>query len=465
MFSQTSIGVDLQDHAIRMVCLKRSLVGTGATLLAQAVYPIEDFQTIEERLERISGLVNDFLSENSLTPTSVFLSIPRDKVIVRYLDLPSAVRENLKQSVGYQLEKYIPFPSGDICYDCQVVKQHRESDSLQVFLAAIKESEIDAYLSISTGLSISFSGIEPRSSAAANFFSSPLGFGEKEPFGIMFIGESFLELGIVESGFLSYTRRVSRGNETINLAEQVGREWRKAVQIVGDREAGLKIAVIGGESDAQLMTSVKEMLDGVKSLEISEPDLQETGIPSSSLIPAYGAALKGISQVPMDINLIPDARRKRPSKRGKYMISILGGMLILSVLAGFGGEVYQDRVYLNRLNAELAQLRVRFSKIQNLQKQLDGIEKHVEILNNFYGKDTSAIQILKELTTRIPKTAWVQRLDVSDGKIRIDGLASSSTELISLLDESNIFKNVAFVSSISRDRQGNERFRIKLDID
>lgn len=465
MFSQTSLGIDIQDHAVSMVCLKRSFTGSGSSLLAHRVCPIEDFKTTEGSIERISGLVKDFLNEKNITPTTVFLSIPREKVILRYLELPSAVRENLKQSVGYQLEKYIPFSAGDICYDCQVLKENRESESLRVLLGATKESEIDPYLSLANRLNISFSGIEPRSTAIANFFSSPLGFGEKETFGIIFIGEDSLELSVVESGFLSYTRRAARGNDTISLAEQIERGWSKGGQILGDREGGLKIAVIGGESDAQLITSVKETLDGEKTLEISNPDLREMGIPYSALIPAYGAALKGISQMPMDINLIPDARRRRPSKTGKYIMSILGGMLILSVLAWGGGKVFQDRVYVNRLNSELARLQVEVSKIQKIQKELTRIEARVALLDDFYGNDTSALKILRELTDRIPKTAWVERLEMSKGEVRIDGQASSSTELIALLDESNIFKNVAFVSSISRIGGGNERFRIKLQIE
>jgi Tfp pilus assembly protein PilN len=147
------------------------------------------------------------------------------------------------------------------------------------------------------------------------------------------------------------------------------------------------------------------------------------------------------------------------------MMSILGGMLILSVLAWSGGKVFQDRVYVNRLNSELAKLEVELSKIQNIQKELNRIEERIALLDDFYGNDPSALRILEELTDRIPKSAWVQRLDMSKGEVRIDGQASSSTELIALLDQSNIFKNVAFVSSISRIGGGNERFRIKLQIE
>jgi len=452
---QTSLGIDVQDHAVSMAYLKGSFSGNGARITAHAVYPLKPIQSIEEKMEQIGGLVRDFLIHNSISSTSVFLCVPRAMAILRYLELPSAVRENLKESIGYQMESYVPFSAAEVYYDCQATGKGTEK--MRVLLAAAKKGEIDPYLSLGTRLNVRFSGIEVRSTAVANYFLSQPDFREEKDLSFIYSGDGFLEVGVLKSGFLAYSRRYNREGPESRLAERVGKELFKTIQESGGGEGRLETILFGQESDAPFM----DALSGVEGLEVHRADLSKRGLPSPALIAAYGAALKGIMKLPMEINLMPDVLRKRPSKAGRYMLFGLTGVLILSALAWGSGNVFHQRLYVKRLNGEIQRLRVAVSEIEKIETQVKGIEGRILSLNSFYGDDLSVLEVLRELTVKIPKSAWIQSLTFSEGEVRIDGSADSSSELVSLLDASGMFEDVAFMSPISREAGGKERFRIK----
>lgn len=75
------------------------------------------------------------------------------------------------------------------------------------------------------------------------------------------------------------------------------------------------------------------------------------------------------------------------------------------------------------------------------------------------------LEVLKELSLRIPKNAWVRRLTISDGEVKMRGQAEVASELIPSLEGSPLFKDVTFLSSILRRGQSKkEFFRIGLKL-
>ena len=57
-----------------------------------------------------------------------------------------------------------------------------------------------------------------------------------------------------------------------------------------------------------------------------------------------------------------------------------------------------------------------------------------------------------------------EQFEFSDKGVQIEGDAESASELIPLLEISPLFKDVAFLSSITKSKDGKERFRIGLKI-
>jgi len=60
----------------------------------------------------------------------------------------------------------------------------------------------------------------------------------------------------------------------------------------------------------------------------------------------------------------------------------------------------------------------------------------------------------------MPQTAYITDFKLTGNKLGLYGMADSASELISILEESPLFMDVAFLSAIRNSREGKEIFRI-----
>jgi general secretion pathway protein L len=77
-----------------------------------------------------------------------------------------------------------------------------------------------------------------------------------------------------------------------------------------------------------------------------------------------------------------------------------------------------------------------------------------------------SLNILKELTTVLPKNTWLSRARITQTTVEIEGYAASATGLLPKLEASPLFKKAEFSSPTFRDTRMNaDRFNIKMEIE
>jgi len=456
---QTSLGIDIGRRSFSVAYLKASF--KGVRLAAHAVYPIEGERTAEEVVDLVGGLVRDFLKKNRISPTVVFLGIPRDAVILRYTELPLAVKENLRESLGYEMEKHIPFSPDEVHFDFQIMSEERESGKMRLALVAAKKTSVSPYLAVAERLGVGLSGIEISSTAVANFFAdNPNGEGEQDQ-AFLFLRHDNLELGLLKGGLLHYSRILKRPEGEGDDRAFISEGLKVLRKVWGDHRGRLKTVLCAPGAGAGFIN----FFEGDEGIEVCFPDLSKAGLPSSVMIPAYGLALKGLRDLPMEINLLPRELRKRPGKIGYYSMFLLAGLLILSAVAWGGGAVFKHKLTLENLDAELKKLGAEVTRIDRGKKACQRLVDRIDYLNTLRQGGTPILNVIKELSERIPESAWVSSLTFSDKGMELVGQAASSSELISLLDESPLFHDVVFLSAITKARDGKEKFRIGLKLE
>ena len=453
MLFQTSLGVDIQEGALCLVCLKAS--SRDVQLVAHAVYPLEEGVADEEKAKGISELIQGFLRENRISPTSMFLGIPRNTAILRYLEFPIAVKENLRESLGYELEKHVPFNPEDVYFDFQIISEDKTVGRLQLLLVVVKKQTLAPILDLARRLNVGISGVEISSTALANYFFRRREKGNVMSFIHMRGGD--LELGLVKDGMLWYSRHLSR-NDKLSAVISAALSRMRQDFVAGDDP--LDMVFCGMETDVPLLKA----LDGADGINIRLPDLSKAQIPSATVMTAYGLALKGIRKTSFNINLLPSGLRKKPSKFKFYAMFGLSLLMLLGGLAWGGGVFLQRQWALDRLEGEIQRLGSQLKKIERVKTEKQKIEDRIHYLNTLRRGGPPVLGVLKELSERIPEDAWVSRFNFSDKDVQIEGEATSASELIPLLEASPMFGGVAFLSAITRVRDGKERFRIGLSL-
>ncbi len=192
---------------------------------------------------------------------------------------------------------------------------------------------------------------------------------------------------------------------------------------------------------------------------------EKAGLQDPALLPAYGLALRGLRQTPMEIDLLPPELRKKASRVGMYCMFGLLGLMLLAGLGWGGGVIAQQRAAVKKLETEIKRLGTEIATIERKREGVKELETHIDYLVSLRRDRPVVLDILKELTQIIPENAWVRSLSFSGKDVQIEGYGDSASDLIPLLEASPLFRDVAFLARITKTKDGKDQFRIGLQLE
>ena len=328
------------EEVLSVVCLRASL--KGFRLAAQNAVPLEKEMPLEEKVSLVGQFVPEFLKENRIVPSMVFLGLPRHYAVLRYVHLPVAVKENLRDTLGYEMEKYVPFSTEEIHFDFQIIREDQETGMMRLLLVVVKKETLSLFLPMAKEMSAGISGIEVRATATANYFAGRAGGNGAHDSAFVHLNDTGLDVGFLEGGRLDYSKDVRLSSKDTDLPDLIAGELDLLKRRRMGEENGTLNAVLCAPEGERLV----ERLNGEGWLDVRLSDLSLTGLASCRAVPAYGLALKAFQKPPTDINLLPPQLRKRVSRAGYYVMFCLGVFLILSFVAWGGGQCFEVSVCL-----------------------------------------------------------------------------------------------------------------------
>ncbi len=166
--------------------------------------------------------------------------------------------------------------------------------------------------------------------------------------------------------------------------------------------------------------------------------------------------------LPIDLLAAPSESSKTSGQAWRWP-----AVFVLAVLAGAGLVGYAA---LDRQTQALARLEAMTEEVKTkalaVRKQMDLLEseraKHLALDQ----RKTLAPGVLgtwSELTRILPDTAWLETIRIDGDTVEITGYALSAAELVSLIEQSAMFKDAGLSSPVTQDdRVGAERFGVRL---
>jgi general secretion pathway protein L len=142
---QDSIGIEIKENEVVLAFLRQTF--KGVRLAAHSVYAVEDNMSKRELLEEIRSYISEFREENQIHTANLVMGLSNGEVILREIEYPMAVKENLQTTLIYDIDKYIPLPADEIYFDHQVIEEDRMNNQLKILLAVIKKRDCEPYLS------------------------------------------------------------------------------------------------------------------------------------------------------------------------------------------------------------------------------------------------------------------------------------------------------------------------------
>lgn len=404
------------------------------------------------------------ISELGASRTGITLSIPKAWTVIRAVELPSTVKDNISNVISYELDRLTPFSAEDAFYDFRIISEHKEK--LNVLIMATKTDLINPYITALEGKGITVNALTVNLSCICSLLnyidkSADSLFIEINENG--YEGALFLD-GIIKNVFTSSFEK----EDEKSRADMIINETEPLMDILRKEGKSSKITVLPNTDNKS--SALKELLKlrinmPVRILSETDIKLMPSGEHKGASYAAIGGVLESLWPKAKGLNLFT----KGLHERGKTPIS-LTIILILTIIAVWGlyiiAPLQIEEKRLKEIESRLTSMKEDVRKTEALKKEIDALSNENSTIETFKINRQMTLNIVKELTSILPRNAWLTRVRVTETAVEIEGFAASATELLPKIEASMYFKKAGFSSPTYFDaRMKADKFIMKAEIE
>ncbi len=418
-----------------------------------STYPDADFFA-----SSIALALNEFKVRN----VPLTLSIPKSWVITKVVEFPSTVKEDIFNVISYEMDRFTPFNSEDALYDFKIIDESDEK--IKVLLVATRSQLLKPYIESLANKGIIVQRITLNTSAVESIIN--YSFNQ--------ISYLYLEIGDkgYEGGFFLQSNPINfftgefRETDDKSRLLQLVEDIRYFINSNKKNDIYPQIYILFKDKGYNLKEGLKLALNmPFKVLNESDIKINFSVQKDSISYPAVGCALETLWQKSNGLNLLSNGQVIKKSKP-KALTILLLMILIFAGIIYTVAPLYIENKRIEDIDHQIAVRKDEVKRVEALKKEIEALQKDIATINGFKHDKQMTLNIVKEITTIIPKNAWLTRLRITDKTIEIEGYASSATELLPKLEASKFLQKVEFASPTFRDARMNaDRFNIKMEIE
>jgi Tfp pilus assembly protein PilN len=479
----TSVGLYVMSDRMILVRLRKVL--NNISLLAQEAYnlPLADEK---HALSGLTGWIPDDISEIAVKVASdsseqtlkqallalmphyrahkdaFYICLPQEQAVAQEITLPAAAESDLQQVLNYEIERYLPFRREEVYYD--YVRTSNKGDRITLMLFAVPKKTLAPLLGALASLGVKVQGVETTVTAMANlvlFCGGDTGEpaaavgghnGDLELVGVQNRNGSWRPMPELLFSYWLPESTLAPGARR-ELLQQCVKTAGKLFSWGAGREA--LVAAHGEASGGEdLVLAGNRKLGG--SLQIDH----------ASVLPALGAALRGLRETSFAGNLLL-AEVKDGQRPGvlTYVNAALAVLLVLGLFAWAATYPIKDELRLRQLQAEMEKLEPSVAALRREEEALKKARMEQLFFTALDQRRGEVLRVLDELTNVVPASAYLSNLRYRAGSIEVQGSAENASGLIPLLERSPLFENVGFNAPSNRGRDNRETFSLRAELE
>ncbi len=379
----------------------------------------------EEGNKALSGALQQW--KKNYAPSGVVVGLSLQLFTCKLLDMPAMNREDMRRALVFELEKHLPLAVDEYLFDFLMV---RTGKGLKTLVFAIKKDAVIAVMKL-----ISDAGMEVLSVRCRimDVLNSMMGISsEKNMKGIFVLAtDDGYEITGLEDSLPVSMKRIPAAADLAETLEVFRASYPGKVYCSGPVD--------------QL---VAERFSMTKS-QITVPN---------ALIFSF------VRKTRLNLEFIPQDFIKQKKDLYPYLIGgLAAAALFLYLFTGFVAY-YKDVRTLRRIESRIETIKTKASGVIEARRKLEALQDDRNTLLAFQNRSNMAIRVLKDLTKVVPDNAWIINLVVDEkGLVEIEGFSRKTSDLVTALDKSKLFKDIAFAAPIL-SRDGEERFSLKFEV-
>jgi Tfp pilus assembly protein PilN len=475
-FTKLALGIDCGEGAITLTALGRRLRRFTVIDQLRLTHPLGEDAGVQ---------VAAFLDRHRLREARAIACLPRDAVLVRFLDLPVEAEPQLAKVIGYQLSALHPFKDEQVYWDCKVVEHEPKAKQISAMVVLAESSRVNLYRQMLQELGLRLSGLTLGAAAVARL-AKPL----LPPTTLIVNGRSSdAELLSFRQGNLCATQSIAV-EPSASARERFEREWHRALAALPISDPATLPWFVCGSVPAPF----SDLLQGASPL--PAPKLNLTFHPVSPVLgarpdpaiaaegsararlegdatsshgsagfdwPSLAAAYLGLLRDTSSfINLLPSPERWLPQRTVPLPAYGLGAtaMLLALTLAAHGW--IERALYGRALDRQMLRLAVPAQRVKQQEQATGALENRAAVLGALQASNWQKLRLLEELTKLLPDGTWLEELHMDEDTVEINGFSDRAADLVPPLENSRYFTQVEFAAPITRDVKSKEVFRIRM---
>ena len=251
---------------------KISIDWGSSALKVVSAYKFKDSYFITDFLYQglqgnFSEVLSKFCRGKSFLSPDIILSLDGSSTLVRVVDFPRMDKKMVRQSLSYELPKYIPFSAEEAYFDFSILNNaETKSESFKLLIVSARKDFVEEKIRIleEAGLiplKITLSPIS-LSNAFLKFFPQ-----EDCPVGLLDLGYSSSLITVVYNGNIHLSRQIKKGAKNIleSLSNILGKPIKNFKDLVASqRDISLELL---SEVCSDLIEEVKLSLDYLETKE------------------------------------------------------------------------------------------------------------------------------------------------------------------------------------------------------
>jgi Tfp pilus assembly protein PilN len=401
-------------------------------------------------------------AELKAVKSPITLCLPKAWVIIKTVDYPVSILENLSEVMASELDRITPFTNDSAYFDFKIIRE--EAGRVFILVAAVRTSRIDPYLKTLRengakvqGVTVDLLGLNTLLRFHRQPKASLLVELEKDRFeGILVLPDTGVEV------FAGSFGEGSEQNRYDQLRE--GLDGLFPFLNVGESQKVDTLFYFKEKNPA-----LKELIKLQSTASVSFLEESDLGIgllreSGQTAYAAVGGLLEALWTKSWGLNMLLKGAHQK--SKIPWVLTLL---LILSLAFLVGlywmTPVETETKKLEYLDQQIALKKAEAKKVDSLKEEINLVSGEIGLISEFKQTKPLTLNIMKELTLVLPKNTWLTRVRIFESQVNIEGYSPSATLLIPKLEGTKLFKKVEFASPTFKDpRQNMDRFQIKMEI-
>ncbi len=335
-----ALGLDIGSSSIKVVQLKETAKGVQLENFDMALLPPD--AVVDGALMNFAAVVEkvrELVELNRIRNRDVSLGVSGHSVIVKKISLPEMTPEELRESIQWEAEQYIPFDIKEVYVDVEIINPSAGQGQMEVLLVAAKKDVVNDYVSVAREAGLNPVVMDVDTFAMQNAFELNYGLPPNETVVLVNVGASVINIDVVANGVTAFTRDITMGGQL--LTEEIQKHLNVSYEDAEHYKTGgegtissssiyREVQKLASRVSETLVTEIQRSLDFYAATTVDADIARVYLAGGSSQIPALVRALERRLEVPVELvnpfkNVSVDPR--------KFDLDLLQRMAPMAVVA------------------------------------------------------------------------------------------------------------------------------------